>query len=196
MILGFHVIFGAYGFWLPNDPRGSWSHFVWSWELARFGEATTVTTRRSLAAAPHDIHAREAAKRSLKYPPVVLTGVQARSVGIGFATACREGPYAAHACSILPEHVHLVIGRTDRDIGRVIGHLKSKAKRQLIADGLWADARPVWANGAWKVFLDTPADVQRAIEYVEGNPIREGKRRQQWSFVQAYHRERAVERRG
>jgi hypothetical protein len=28
MILGYHVIFGAYGFWLPNDPRGSWSDFV------------------------------------------------------------------------------------------------------------------------------------------------------------------------
>lgn len=27
-MLGAHVIFGAYGFWLPNDPRGSWSEFV------------------------------------------------------------------------------------------------------------------------------------------------------------------------
>jgi hypothetical protein len=30
MILAFHAIFGAYGFWLPNDPRGSWSDFVGS----------------------------------------------------------------------------------------------------------------------------------------------------------------------
>jgi hypothetical protein len=28
MIRASHVIFGAYGFWLPNDPRGSWSTFV------------------------------------------------------------------------------------------------------------------------------------------------------------------------
>lgn len=28
MVLAYHVIFGAYGFWLPNDPRGSWSKFV------------------------------------------------------------------------------------------------------------------------------------------------------------------------
>ncbi|HUT10853.1 MAG TPA: hypothetical protein VMY42_10175 [Thermoguttaceae bacterium] len=50
MVLAYHVIFGAYGFWLPNDPRGSWSDFVGSWELARFGKATKVSTRRSLAA--------------------------------------------------------------------------------------------------------------------------------------------------
>jgi len=28
MVIGFHVILTAYGFWLPNDPRGSWSEFV------------------------------------------------------------------------------------------------------------------------------------------------------------------------
>lgn len=33
MVLGFHVIFSAYGFWLPNDPRGSWSDWVRKWEL-------------------------------------------------------------------------------------------------------------------------------------------------------------------
>lgn len=27
MIYAFHAICGLYGFWLPNDPRGSWSDF-------------------------------------------------------------------------------------------------------------------------------------------------------------------------
>ncbi len=45
MALAYHVIFGTYGFWLPNDPRGSWSTFVGSWELYRFGKATKVTDR-------------------------------------------------------------------------------------------------------------------------------------------------------
>jgi len=39
MIRAYHAIFTAYGFWLPNDPRGSWSDFVGSWELFRFGPA-------------------------------------------------------------------------------------------------------------------------------------------------------------
>ncbi len=25
MVHGYHVIIGAYGYWLPNNPRGSWS---------------------------------------------------------------------------------------------------------------------------------------------------------------------------
>jgi hypothetical protein len=44
MILASHVIFSTYGFWLPNDPRGSWSDFVGAWELFRFGPATKTDT--------------------------------------------------------------------------------------------------------------------------------------------------------
>ena len=40
MVHAYHAIFGAYGFWLPNDPRGSWTTFVGSWELNPFGPAT------------------------------------------------------------------------------------------------------------------------------------------------------------
>jgi hypothetical protein len=37
-LLAAHIIFTAYGFWLPNDPRGSWSEWVAAWELFRFGK--------------------------------------------------------------------------------------------------------------------------------------------------------------
>jgi hypothetical protein len=68
MIIGYHVIFSTYGFWLPNDPRGSWSDFVGSWELFRYGPATKTTQRRSLAYDEHDRARRLAAKKALKYP--------------------------------------------------------------------------------------------------------------------------------
>jgi REP element-mobilizing transposase RayT len=187
MVLGYHVIFGTYGFWLPNDPRGSWSDFVGAWELFHFGKATKTNTRRSLAGVPHDRQLRAAAKRALKFPPVKFSGLQARAVVHGFAQALQEGCYIAHACSVLPEHVHLVLGRHARDIGRIIGHLKARATQRLAAEGLWpADGRPVWAGKGWKVFLDTPEAVRRAIAYVEANPIKEGYRPQHWSFVSRY----------
>jgi len=43
----------------------------------------------------------------------------------------------------------------------------------------------------WKVFLDTLSDVQRAIRYVEENPLREGLPRQWWSFVVPFDQWRA-----
>src|SRR5438128_12525442 len=91
MVLGSHVIFGAYGFWLPNDPRGSWSDFVGSWELFRFGRATKIETCHSVAACPHDRVLRLAAKQALKYPAVQFTGLQARAMGKGFGESIRRG---------------------------------------------------------------------------------------------------------
>ena len=41
----------------------------------------------------------------------------------------------------------------------------------------------VWAQDFWKVFLYTEEDIRARIRYVEENPLKEGKRRQRWSFV-------------
>jgi hypothetical protein len=58
-VLAYHGLFCAYGSWLPNDPRGSWSDFVASWELFRAGgPATKTLARHSLANVPHDAQAR------------------------------------------------------------------------------------------------------------------------------------------
>ncbi len=199
MILAFHSIFCAYGFWLPNDPRGSWSDFVAAWELAKFGPSTKSGTRQSVAGAEHDRRQRLAAKRALKYPPVMFDGAAARSIAMGFAAAAAESGYVVHACSVLPEHVHMVIGRCDRDIRRIVGHMKGRATQQLHADGLhpFQHLAPAlarrglelptpWAEKGWNVFLDSAEDVLRAIEYVECNPLKEGKNRQRWTFVKPY----------
>src|ERR1051325_6061084 len=98
MVLGYHVIFSAYGFWLPNDPRGSWSDFVGAWELFRYGSATKTTERRSLAHREHDHALRGTAKSALKYPPVQFTGLQARAVARGFARYVDRSKLPVWAC--------------------------------------------------------------------------------------------------
>ena len=178
MVIAFHSIFTAYGFWLPNEPRGSWSDFVASWELRRFGPATTVTTRRSIAANPYDHALKLRMQAELQHKPVKFTGEQARAVGHAFGTA----PYTIHACAIMQEHVHVVLAHTRRNIRTVIGELKSVASRALHDHGWLLDRTP-WSDHGWNVFLNTPADVDRAIKYVENNPVREGKRPQRWSCV-------------
>jgi REP element-mobilizing transposase RayT len=192
VVLASHVIFSTYGFWLPNDPRGSWSDWVRSWDLHFHGLATKVTVRHSVATRPHDRQARLNAKSALRYDPVRFNGVQARSVALGFRKAITESQYRVLACSILPDHVHMVLARHQRSAERIVSHLKARATQQIVADGLHpfaefrrADGRfpSVWANRAWKVFLDSPADIERAVRYVRDNPLKEGKPVQNWSFV-------------
>jgi REP element-mobilizing transposase RayT len=195
MILAYHVIFTTYGFWLPNDPRGSWSDYVRSWELLHFGRATQVSTSRSLAKHPHQRPRRQAAKEAMKYPPVHFTGIQARAVGRGVARACGESGYHVHACSILPEHVHMVVGRHEQRVERMVGHFKGRATQQLSAENLHPLAScgtpeqsppSPWSHRSWRVYLNDEAHVRSAIRYVEKNPICEGKPRQSWSFVVPY----------
>ena len=110
MVHGYHLILPHYGFWLPNDPRGSWSEFVASWEIARFGETTRHLEQRTLAMLSADeLALREAARQALHYPPVTLTGSQALSIANGFKDQAIKSDYAIWACSILPEHTHLVV---------------------------------------------------------------------------------------
>ena len=192
MVLGYHVIFGAYGFWLPNDPRGSWSDFIGSWELFRYGRATKTTETVSLAYREHDSSRRLAAKQALKHPPVLFSGIQARAIGRGFAHYVERSGLIVWACAILPDHVHLVLGRHRLRAEQLVIQLKGDATERLIEEGIHPfghikdkNGRPpkCFARGEWKVFLDSPEDIARAIRYVEENTVKEGKKLQRWRFV-------------
>jgi REP element-mobilizing transposase RayT len=184
LILASHVILSTYGFWLPNDPRGSWSRFVASWELFMHGKATKVEVRHSVAHVVHDVDQRRAAKADLKYPPVRFTGIQAACVARGFATAIQDGRYIFYACCILPEHVHLVVADHARPVRQIVGHLKANAVRQLREENLYPGEAPSpWGRGCWAVYLYSEADILRSVRYVENNPLKEAKRKQVWSFV-------------
>jgi REP element-mobilizing transposase RayT len=195
MVLGSHVIFGAYGFWLPNDPRGSWSDFVGSWELFRFGAATKTTETVSVAGRPHDRIMRFQAKKALKHPPVEFSGIQARAVGYGFAEYVEKAGLAVWACAILPDHVHLVLARHHLKVESLVIQLKGDATERLIDERIhpFADRKDkrgrtpkCFARGEWKVFLNSAEDIVRAIRYVENNPLKEGKPPQRWKFVKPF----------
>lgn len=192
-VLAYHLILTTYGFWLPNDPRGSWSEFVRAWELQRFGPATKTHERRSLARDPHDRRLRPAAKEALAHEPVHFSGVQARAVGRGFAQYAANSNVVIWACSILACHVHMVIARHARlSIEAISNQLKGAATRQLLTEGLhpFADdpyrdgTLPTpWTRKKWDCYLDDEQDIRRAIGYVKNNPMKEAKPEQHWSIV-------------
>lgn len=192
MVIASHVIFGAYGFWMPNDPRGSWSEFVGAWDLyRRGGRATKVETRRSVAGVEHDRNRRLATKESLKYPAVCFTDEQIEVIGDAFGEFVARNGLQLLACAIMPEHVHFVIARHHYPVEQAVVLLKGEASRRLEAAGVHPMAAfprkkkrlaTCWGRGEWKVFLDNAADVARAIRYVEENPVKEGRAVQRWAF--------------
>jgi REP element-mobilizing transposase RayT len=195
-MLGQHLIFTTYGFWPPNDPRGSGSARVRAQHVHEAGgPATKVHTRASLATRPHDFRIRRAINESLKYPAVQLNGLQAQAVGRGFVEICRKVELTIHALAILPDHVHVVVAAHKFDGDELIACLKRAGTRALNEAGLHPLAafsrtsgkHPCpWGGKGWKVFLDSPTEVRSRIRYVEENPEKAGFRRQHWSCVVPY----------
>ena len=181
------------GFWLPNDPRGSWSDFAGAWELFRYGKATKVNDRRSYAYDPHDRKLRLEAKSALKHSPVVIDGRQALGIAKGFAKAAQKSGDVIYALAILPDHIHIILGRHSYPVEQVVRRLKQFAGLQLKDDRIHPFASFLGRRGAlpsvfsgslWKCFIDNEEYFSRAVEYVHENPLKEGKKRQHWSFVQ------------
>jgi hypothetical protein len=88
----------------------------------------------------------------------------------------------------------VVVARHDHAPQQVIGHLKARATRQLLEEGLHpfgdlvGEVNPLpscWASRGWKVFLDTPRQVSGCIKYVRDNLAWGGLPDQTWSFVRA-----------
>lgn len=111
---------------------------------------------------------------------------------MGFKDYAQRSGCIIYACAILPEHFHVVIARHAYDIEQVANLLKGAATASLSEAGIHPFAATPyrngrlptpWARNEWDRYLTTDDDIRRAIVYVEGNPQKEGKPRQKWSFV-------------
>lgn len=190
MVRWYHAIFSAYGFWLPNDPCGSWSDFVYAWELFRFGgPATHVSGRRSYAHDPHDVRFRREMKEHLKYRPARFDAACRNSIGEGFGSACSEFGFRLHACAIGYDHVHVIAARdVERPIEQMVAVLKSRATRQMKVDGnhpmnCYPDCPTAWGKSCWKVFINDETQLNAAMRYVTQHPMKERLAPQPWSFL-------------
>jgi REP element-mobilizing transposase RayT len=192
MAIGYHLVFGAYGFWLPNDPRGSWSKAVWAVNLRPFGPPRRPAEIESVAHVAHDHELRLAAKSRLKYPAVNFTGVQARAIARGIGNAVQKLKIAVFAAAVMPNHVHLVVALHRLSADDLISAFKRFGTRQLNGEQLHPLTAHVdrngriptpWAEGGWKVYVDTHDEMLEAIRYVEENPVKAGLPPQQWPFV-------------
>lgn len=195
MVIAHQVIITAYGFWLPNDQRGSGSDFVRKPQLRRFGPPTRVVTRQSVANRSFDRALRIEAKQSQANPPVRFDEMQIKAIGEGFADCVATSKLSVYACAIVHDHTHLVIACHRFPIEQVINLLKGAATLTLTRSGLHpmrnhcdgVNGLPSpWSVGLWKVFLNTPNDVLRTIQYANGNIPRANLPAQTWPFVKPF----------
>ena len=193
MVHGYHVVFGTYGFWLPNDQRGSWSDFVAAWELRLQGPTRKGIEQPKLT--KEQQRWQRLTKQKLQYPEVFFDGQKALAVSRGFKNANRKSNFTIWACSILPQHVHLVIARHHFKVEYIAGLLKGEATKALNKAGRHPlrkfkdkHGKPPtpWNVKSYHGFLESEQEIEDAIAYVIENPMKEGKRKQAWSFTKPF----------
>lgn len=186
MVLAYHLVWVAYGWWLPNDPRGSMSHCIRSDVIADMGELHY--GRKRLQPASRDIRRfYERASAVLRYPLMTFVPAEVKAIAESFARVIETERYTCYACAIMPDHVHALI-RKHRDFAEdMIAKLQRESAIGVIGCGLRDMNHPIWGGPGWKVFLDSVADIERTIPYVGDNPVKAKLPSQDWAFVKPYN---------
>ena len=185
MVLAHHLIRVAYGWWLPNDIRGSTSHRIASDVIAELGELHY--GRKKVQPASRDIRSfYERAGDLLKFPLLTFAAAELDAIARAFADVIRAHRYTCYACAILPDHVHLLVRKHRHLAEQMIAEFQSASRRAVVGAGLRGPDHPVWGGPGWKVFLDGTDDVWRTIPYVEQNPVKARLPRQHFPFVTPY----------
>jgi len=184
-VIAYHLIWTAYGWWLPNDPRGSMSRTVASDILAELGELHYGRKQvQPPSAEIHEFYSK--AVSSLKHPLLALGPRERDAVACAFGEAVTENRYTCYACAVMPDHAHLIIRKHKHKAEEMIDRLQASSRLRLRTLGFRSNDHPVWGGPGWKVFLDHPEEIRRMIGYVQDNPVKIGLQRQEYSFVTDY----------
>ncbi|HWE95636.1 MAG TPA: hypothetical protein VG269_16850 [Tepidisphaeraceae bacterium] len=185
MVIAHHLVWTAYGWWLPNDPRGSTSRCIRNDLIAELGELHYGRKRIQPASARiREFYA--VAPTFLEFPLKTLSPDDFPVVARAFAGTVMANRYTCYACAVMPDHIHILIRKHKHLAEEMIQNLQRESHIGLREAGLYDLEHPVWGGPGWKVFLDHPDDIVRTVRYVEQNPIKIGLPRQHWDFVKPY----------
>src|SRR5262245_13488844 len=132
MVAGYHLIWTAYGCWLPNDPRGSSSFELREDKLSPLGE---LHYGRKAQQPPSSLirsfyHEADAL---LEHPRLLLTDDEIVLVANSFEHTIQARKYTCYACAIMPDHVHLLIRRHRDKAEEMCEYLQKNSRDALIA---------------------------------------------------------------
>lgn len=185
IVIGYYLTWTAYGFWLPNDPRGSMSKMVATDVIAELGELHYGRKRvQSAGWVVRDF--RDQAEEVLKFPILRFTAADVDIIACSMAEVILRQSYTCYACVIMSDHVHILIRKHKKRAEEMIEDFQSDSRLRLRNIGNRDWNHPVWGGPGWKVFLDHPDDIRRTIRYIEQNPVKLKIPQQQWEFVKSY----------
>jgi REP element-mobilizing transposase RayT len=185
IVIACHLVWTAYGWWLPNDLRGSMSNCIRNDILTDLGELHY--DRKRIQPASRDIrHFYDSAEQLLKFPQITFNDPMVLAIADAFRGVITNCNYTCYACAIMPDHVHILIRKHKHLAEEMIANLQRESHIRLREQGHIDMEHPVWGGLGWKVFLDHPDDVRRVIPYIEQNPIKMRLPSQHWDFVKTY----------
>src|SRR2546425_7183796 len=142
MVLAHHLIATAYGWWLPNDPRGSNSTDIRVVSLQDLGP---LHFGRKIVQ-PSSSILREfftAAGDRLKHEPLLFSEGVIKGIGQTIGEVIKNNKYTCYACAVMPEHMHLLIRRHRDKAEEMLEKLQEATRNALIKAGHRAITHPV-----------------------------------------------------
>lgn len=188
IVIAHHLIFTAYGWWLPNDPRGSSSHTIRIDLIGELGDLHFGRKRVQPAGGEVAAFYGEAATR-LRHDLRMFDNRDRKMIAEAFAQVIEAQRYTCWACAIMPDHVHVIIRKHRDQAEEMIANLQDLSRLRLRATARFDAIHPIWGGPGWKVFLDHPGEVRRTVKYVEDNPRKwyaGSLPDQRWPFVVPY----------
>jgi REP element-mobilizing transposase RayT len=176
MVIAYHVIFTAYGTWLPNDPRGSFSKEIYNQQLRALGR---LRYGRQDPQPPKELLIRfwAAAAPRISRSPFFIDDSSRPIIAAGFRAVVQRLGIEIPACAIMNDHVHILALRSKYRIEYLVNQLKGAATRAL----KWNQT--IWTRGCWKVFITDTEALLAAVNYIEANPASAGLSAQHWDFL-------------
>ena len=185
LVIAHHLMWTLYGWWLPNDPRGSTSQVIRNDVLNDLGELHF--GRKRIQPAGRDIRTfYRQADAKLMHPLLSFSPSEFPAIGEILGTVVKECRYTCWAMAVMPDHIHILIRKHRDDGEEMIEKLQSLSRTRFTEAGIRTPEHRVWTHGGWDVFLDHPDEIQRTIHYIEQNPVKRGWPIQRWEWVQEY----------
>jgi len=182
MVIAHHLIWTGYGWWLPNDPRGSMSHTIACDVIAELGDLH-YGRKTVQPASPVIREFYQRARDVLKHPLQQFDAGDLARIAEAFVETISVRRYTCYACAIMRDHVHVLIRKHRDRPAEMIHHLQEASRLRLQRQVPRFAGHPVWGGPGWDVFQHDPSDVRRTIAYIEGNPAKLRLAPQRWAFV-------------